>query len=575
MTDIVLVPVTSSTNVSAINSNFKKVQDSINKDVLQLFGGNNSLKQDIDLNGHNLLNVSVDVNKPSSLLTVGMADSRYYNIAGDSLTGQMDASNQHIVNLPMPSLPTEPVRKQEYDSSTSLTNAAVVANKASSIRAPDGESLSPLAGQSSRAGKLMSFDGSGQPVAIAAAAQSATALALLLADPNTGGANVSIKKRKGVSGTLQSATDEQLNTTFSFSAPASSQLVESTYTVALGGADSNAAFRIAVEASGATTATQPATGYVNAVDLTPDYVFMHSQTGWNQSTSTNDGRTGIYAHRVKMVQDGQGDLVAFNASIRVRTAKVGATHWLASPAAVLINGTLIGEVDGAYLNPRELFLTDMPAATSYNVTCFGDVINMNRNHVTDTQANGGIGQIWAAYRAQSVGTAAVDVILSANGKFFSGIDLSSSTLDFGTNKGAIAMKAGDRHYFNATSAQINDGTIFIRQGLRQTGGFADYTYYDGTALRWKAVVGGVEVLQVSNSQVTVPQINCTGIVLVGSQIQVAGSKVVGTRVTGYTAFTGANNTSTAYDSTTVTLPQLAARVAALQLALTTHGLIGT
>lgn len=61
----------------------------------------------------------------------------------------------------------------------------------------------------------------------------------------------------------------------------------------------------------------------------------------------------------------------------------------------------------------------------------------------------------------------------------------------------------------------------------------------------------------------------------GTSLLVGGSKVVGTRVTGYTnAMTGAANRATAYDVATVTLAQLAGRVKALQDDLTTHGLIG-
>jgi hypothetical protein len=53
-----------------------------------------------------------------------------------------------------------------------------------------------------------------------------------------------------------------------------------------------------------------------------------------------------------------------------------------------------------------------------------------------------------------------------------------------------------------------------------------------------------------------------------------GTKVVGARDTGWTAMTGTPDESTAYDTASVTLPQLAGRVMALQAALTTHGLIG-
>lgn len=57
-------------------------------------------------------------------------------------------------------------------------------------------------------------------------------------------------------------------------------------------------------------------------------------------------------------------------------------------------------------------------------------------------------------------------------------------------------------------------------------------------------------------------------------LKVSETKVVGARDTGWTAMTNTANKNTSYDTTTVTLPQLAARVKSLQDALATHGLIG-
>jgi hypothetical protein len=59
------------------------------------------------------------------------------------------------------------------------------------------------------------------------------------------------------------------------------------------------------------------------------------------------------------------------------------------------------------------------------------------------------------------------------------------------------------------------------------------------------------------------------------RIQIAATQVVGPRDTGWSAMTGSTNKNTTYDTSTVTLAQLAGRVMALQAALTTHGLIGT
>ena len=62
---------------------------------------------------------------------------------------------------------------------------------------------------------------------------------------------------------------------------------------------------------------------------------------------------------------------------------------------------------------------------------------------------------------------------------------------------------------------------------------------------------------------------------VPTSYKVGADQVVGARNTGWSAMTGTPDESTIYDTGTVTLAQLAGRVAALQVALTTHGLIGT
>jgi hypothetical protein len=60
----------------------------------------------------------------------------------------------------------------------------------------------------------------------------------------------------------------------------------------------------------------------------------------------------------------------------------------------------------------------------------------------------------------------------------------------------------------------------------------------------------------------------------GRAFQIGGTQVVRARVTGYTAMTGSPDKATAYATGTVTLAQLAGRVAQLQADITTHGLIG-
>jgi hypothetical protein len=113
MTDVVLTPITSGYNLSRLNANFDKIQDAINDDVLHLEGGNNTMRQDLDMNGYALLNVHIDSDNPDSMLTVAEGDSRYYNIDGDSLEGPMNVDNQVVSGLRLPVGPTEAVRNSQ------------------------------------------------------------------------------------------------------------------------------------------------------------------------------------------------------------------------------------------------------------------------------------------------------------------------------------------------------------------------------------------------------------------------------------------------------------------------------
>lgn len=115
MTDIVLNPISSGYNVQRINANFEVLEEVINEQVLHTVGGNNTMLQALDMNGYPLLNVRIDPNDPGSLLTLEQADLRYYNVSGDTLTGSMNANGQSIVNLPVPVVASQPVRKDQLD----------------------------------------------------------------------------------------------------------------------------------------------------------------------------------------------------------------------------------------------------------------------------------------------------------------------------------------------------------------------------------------------------------------------------------------------------------------------------
>lgn len=130
---IVLNNITSGYNLAKINANFQNIEDYINDKLLARadtgVAGEAMMERALDMNGNKILNIYVDVDDANSLLTVGVADTRYYNVAGDTLTGTMQVNGQTITGLPFPATATSPVRKQEFDA----TNEALSSETANRI----------------------------------------------------------------------------------------------------------------------------------------------------------------------------------------------------------------------------------------------------------------------------------------------------------------------------------------------------------------------------------------------------------------------------------------------------------
>ena len=234
---------------------------------------------------------------------------------------------------------------------------------------------------------------------------------------------------------------------------------------------------------GAATLTQPTTGYYYQPESYPHYTYLYNSSGWNQSTTGNGGRTAACAYRTKVDNYGQGDCVAYNATAFVTGTRAGSTNFLANPAASLFNGDMTAGADGVYLNPYETYLND----AGYDVAAVGLVNNFNR-----TNATGAKSVIWNGYRAQNVGSATCDALVSGTGKWVTGLDLAMGGLDFGANKGAVSLKANDRIYFNSTAAASGS----LNADLRTTAFGTAYMTFDSSS-------GDLQFVNSSGTQFTV------------------------------------------------------------------------
>lgn len=123
---------------------------------------------------------------------------------------------------------------------------------------------------------------------------------------------------------------------------------------------------------------------------------------------------------------------------------------------------------------------------------------------------------------------------------------------------------------------------FISEGTSAYGARFSGTYSSGIAIRLAtgSAIGleSTGAIKLNYTSGAVQLLNTTVVKnsfnTVTGAISVGANQVLGPRATGWAAMTGTPNLGTVYDVASVTLPQLAARVAALQAALTTHGMIG-
>lgn len=180
------------------------------------------------------------------------------------------------------------------------------------------------------------------------------------------------------------------------------------------------------------------------------YTFISGESGWNDGTATNAGRTGAGDSYIHLFHRGNGDAFARWANVFVdgqRSAMpdgLSATHFIASPAGSQLAGQTLAGRNGVFLQGiGDINLADQ----GYDVAGAGHNINLTRTNET-----GAIEADWFGYRVQSVGSKAAGASYSAVGKYRIGLHLNGMTL--GTTAAAAALAADQRIYMNCTTADL-------------------------------------------------------------------------------------------------------------------------
>lgn len=154
---------------------------------------------------------------------------------------------------------------------------------------------------------------------------------------------------------------------------------------------------------------------------------------------------------------------------------------------------------------------------------------------------------------------------ASSGFSVSGSGALTATVSTFNTGGAAAVKVGVNSGFTTFN-------VLSFNGVLTDAGFQGVMAGGNANLYLQAASGGSIVFQ--DGGTLNATLSSTGVLDVGGSYQVNGTQVVGVRDTGWTAMTGTPDENTSYATGSVTLPELAGRVMALQTALTTHGLIG-
>ncbi|WP_395337647.1 hypothetical protein WBP06_27890 (plasmid) [Novosphingobium sp. BL-8H] len=209
---------------------------------------------------------------------------------------------------------------------------------------------------------------------------------------------------------------------------------------------------IAVSSSinGSETLGRPRTGYLWSTGAAQYSTRLVNSSGWNQSLTGNDGRTGVAAVRTSVQQNGNGDAGAYYGMCQIGgSGRKGASHWLAQPACVILNGDVATTVPHSYLNVQEFSLSD----NGRDVAGVGTVYRFERTENAATQ-----GEVWFGIRNQSGGTKAINVGVSNAGPVNIGLDMALATADPDFNRGksvGLNMSSGQAVVYNSRGTALN------------------------------------------------------------------------------------------------------------------------
>jgi len=195
-------------------------------------------------------------------------------------------------------------------------------------------------------------------------------------------------------------------------------------TTAFNGNLSHVPYAIEQRITGTATLGQPTTGWSLTQEVAAIALYGYNASGWNNSLSSNVGRTGAGVIYLDVGQNGQGDYTGITCYGLVSSSLAGATSYLASPAVECMGGELFGGAAGSYIE----YLGDMDIADNgFDIAAVGEVFGLAR-----TNATGNLGANWVGSIINSVGTVPINQFQSLGGPSVIGVNWTQENLSYAT-----------------------------------------------------------------------------------------------------------------------------------------------
>ena len=287
--------------------------------------------------------------------------------------------------------------------------------------------------------------------------------------------------------------------------------------------------------------------------ITPEtaahYSYVIMEAGEN-GTDTATDRTAYTSNRHFIDHRGGGDAIVFISGVSINTGNAAATSHLEYPAGALFSSSINARQDFCNMAWGESHIED----NGFQTRATGPFLRFTRDNDAETK-----GEFWNGIRLSSNGAVPVDAGYQLDGRFKIGLDLSMMTP--ANTLAAIAIPDDASIEFSAM-APTNPIS-----GLRR---YAETL--NGWTMRYRSGVNALAIKTNNNDSLLIRE---TGLTLTGAndEILIGGGQVITNRQTGWTIPTGTLDRGT-FDPSTITLEELAQRMAALLTDLYSHGLIG-